>query len=171
MTTTNSPIANSQEAVFESQLEWYGVRPHVLVIACSDGRLQKSLDDFLHEHLNINDYDRLFAPGGPGAFTPDDAEPVRSAQFLQELRFLVRIHGVERIILVFHSAAEGGPNDSICGDYKRLWPSYDREGIAEKQEQDLVKVLDLMTRNFPGVALESFRAEVTAEHHVRFVAM
>ncbi len=162
---------SNAEPVFESQLEWYEVRPHVLVIACSDGRLQKSLDDFLHEHLNINDYDRLFAPGGPGAFTPDGEEPVRSAQFLQELRFLVKIHGVERIILVFHSAAEGGPNDSICGDYKRIWPEADRETIAQKQEEDLVKVLKLMRKNFPGVTLESFRAEVTVEHHVRFVGM
>ena len=159
------------DVLFQSEREWYPDRPHVLVIACSDGRLQKSLDDFLNDHLNITDYDRLFAPGGPGAFTPDGAEPVRSAQFLQELRFLVKIHGVERIILVFHSAAEGGPNDSICGDYKRLWPNCDRLQIAEKQDRDLVEVLELMGKNFPNVKIDSFRAEVTAELHVQFVRL
>lgn len=157
--------------VFESQLEWYPQRPHILVIACSDGRLQKSLDDFLHAHLGITDYDRLLAPGGPGAFTPDGVEPVRSAQFLQELRFLVRAHGVERIILVFHGAAEGGPDDSICGDYRRLWPEGSRDTIACQQEHDLVEVLELIVKNFPDVKIESFRAEVTAQHHVRFVEM
>ncbi|HEY3330070.1 MAG TPA: carbonic anhydrase [Capsulimonadaceae bacterium] len=159
------------EAVFESEIEWYPSRPHILVIACSDGRLQKSLDDFLHENMGVTDYDRLFAPGGPGAFTPDGVEPVRSAQFLQELRFLVRAHGIERIILVFHSAAEGGPVDSICGDYMRLFPGADQKKVADQQSRDLVEVIELISKNFPEVEIQSFRAEVTAKHHVRFVEL
>ena len=45
---------------FISANTWIIERPHVLVVACSDGRYQKPLDEFLREHLNIVDYDRMY---------------------------------------------------------------------------------------------------------------
>lgn len=37
--------------VYVSRARWDDERPGVLVIACSDGRLQENLDDFLTGHL------------------------------------------------------------------------------------------------------------------------
>ena len=55
--------------VYVSERRWSEERPRVLVVACSDGRLQEAVDDFLQNHLGILDYDRLYAPGGPGAYS------------------------------------------------------------------------------------------------------
>ena len=39
------------------QHQWQAVRPRVLVVACSDGRLQTATDDFLTDELGLTEYD------------------------------------------------------------------------------------------------------------------
>ena len=156
-------------AAFRSNLVWNQNRPHVLVVACSDGRLQSCLDDFLNSHLGITDYDRLFAPGGPGALARSAEEPLRSNQYFNELRFLANIHGVERVVLIFHSAAQDGPEAAVCGDYRRLWPLYTAEQVAEKQQEDLERVVKAIGYSFPAMHIHAFRAETLPDHHIQFV--
>jgi len=163
-------IASAQDsAEFKSSIVWNQNRPHILVVACSDGRLQRSLDDFLNSRLGIMDYDRLFAPGGPGALARSAEEPLRSNQYFNELQFLANIHGVERIVLVFHSAAPGGPEQSVCGDYRRLWPLFTAQQIAVKQEEDLHRVLKAIEQSFPTMQIYAYRAETLPDHHIQFV--
>ena len=102
MTDISSPA-------YTSQARWYAERPRVLAVCCSDGRLQKCMDEFLQNHLNISDYDRFYVPGGPGGLTPGGFEFLRATQYREDVAFLIRVHKVEDLFLIFHGAAPDGP--------------------------------------------------------------
>lgn len=87
---------------YTSRSQWNVERPRVLVACCSDERLQEAIDEFLQNHLHIRDYDRFYAPGGPGALTPGGYEFLRATQYRDDLAFLIRVHKVEELRLIFH---------------------------------------------------------------------
>jgi hypothetical protein len=146
---------------------WNHERPHTLVIACSDGRFQKDLDDFLHRELGIDHYDRLYIPGGPGGLAPTGIEFSRSHQLRTECRFLIAAHGIEHTVLVFHGPAAGGPDEAVCGDYRRKLPRASAHEIRLRQEQDAGDVL--ASGLWTGVDVVVYRCEVTADNTVTFV--
>ncbi len=157
-------------ARFVSRKRWSVTRPRTLVIACSDGRLQESLDDFLENHLGVTHYDRLYAPGGPGALAASGFEFLRADQFRRECAFLLEAHGTEEVVLVFHgAAADGGPDEAICADYKRKLPRQTGEAIAGQQEADVAEILRSAFGWKNEARIHIFRAEVTADQQVRFV--
>src|SRR6185295_19840569 len=84
---------------------WSVERPNVLVIACSDGRLQEMTDDFLGDDLGIKRYDRFYAPGGAGALASTGRDFSRARVMRQECRYLIDLHHVGRAILLFHGPA------------------------------------------------------------------
>src|SRR5688500_5046649 len=92
-------------------LQWNPARPRILVIACSDGRLQEATDDFLANHLGITHYDRLYVPGGAGGLSPSGRDFLRAQNLQRECRYLVEAHGVERLLALFHGPAPDGPAD------------------------------------------------------------
>src|SRR5262245_20796341 len=109
----NKTMANLHLA----QTAWNRQRPESLVVACSDGRLQENLDEFLEKSLGITDYDRLYAPGGPGALASrSGAELLRPGQFQRDCQFLLRAHGIQYLFLIFHGPAADGPEEAVCGD-------------------------------------------------------
>src|ERR1700710_1992926 len=119
MVQSNSKPTESLEAPFVSRQPWGKDRPRILIIACSDGRYQQPLDDFLNQHLGITHYDRLYAPGGPGALAHSTLSYFRGEQFRQESAFLIDAHNLEEIILIFHGPVEqGGPLEATCADYR-----------------------------------------------------
>lgn len=155
--------------IFQTSRQWKGQRPETLVIACSDGRLQEEVDEFLQRHLAINHYDRLYVPGGAGALATSDAERVRGDRFRSECQFLITAHGVERIILMFHGPAEDGPPEALCGDYNRRLPASSPAAIRRQQDLDAEQIWRDGLGD--GVRLEIYRCEVTADEFVRFVQM
>ena len=88
---------------------WSPDRPSTLVIACSDGRLQEATDEFLAHHLRVTRYDRFYVPGGAGALTASGRDFLRAQQIRRECRYLVELHGVRHIVMLFHSPAKDGP--------------------------------------------------------------
>ena len=157
------------ETVFTSRTTWNEKRPHVLVVACSDGRLQENVDDFLHNRLGIDSYDRLFIPGGPGAFAQSGHEFLRADQLRSECLFLLRAHLIEEVILIFHGAAPDGPRDSICADYSRKLPSHQPHQIRAQQEDDTQYLLERVFSPSQQLRVRVYRAEVQADLSVRFV--
>ena len=145
---------------------WNRQRPRTLVVACSDGRLQENLDDFLHRGLGIKHYDRLYAPGGGGALAPSGYDHVRAELFCRECKFLLRAHSVQDLILIFHGPTEDGPQEATCADYTRKLPGASALAIRQQQDQDAnaVKAIDW------GIAIKVhiFRCEVNAEDAVQF---
>jgi hypothetical protein len=162
-------------AAYSSQATWHPERPHILVIACSDGRLQESVDDFLHEHLGVGQYDRLYMPGGPGALAQSGQEILRSDQWRRESLFLLDVHDIREVVLIFHAAANDGPEGANCADYARKLPTQPMSHIRTQQEEDAVEVVQQVfsgsAYNAHPVSVRVFRAEVRADYRVQFVEM
>ncbi|MCW3097212.1 MAG: hypothetical protein JWL77_2830 [Chthonomonadaceae bacterium] len=143
-----------------------------MIIACSDGRYQQSLDDFLNHHLGITHYDRLYAPGGPGALAPSTFSYFRGEQFRQESAFLIDAHGLEEIIFIFHGPVEHeGPHEATCADYRRKMHNARTAEIYRQQEVDLQEAVKAVVKANKDLRMRAFRAEVRADMHVQFVPM
>jgi len=150
---------------------WNRQRPAALVIACSDGRLQENLDEFLHRGLGIAHYDRLYAPGGAGALASrsGSTELLRPGQFQRECQFLLRAHGIAELFLVFHGPAEDGPEEALCGDYRRKLPSFSASQYRKQQDEDAreLKRIDWGS----AVRVRAYRCEVRADNRIQFVEL
>src|SRR5215213_2300269 len=85
--------------MFESKTPYEPERIHAAAIYCSDGRVGDHFDDFLQNGLNLPRYDRLALPGGPAAQAETKME---HAAVIDELRFLVDVHGLQRVVLIQH---------------------------------------------------------------------
>jgi len=164
------PLAGDANIAYVSDCRWSVQRPRVLVIACSDGRLQEAVDDFLQNRLGILDYDRLYAPGGPGALASGGFELLRSDAFRRDCAFLVEAHGVEQVLLLFHGPAPGeGPALATCADYHRKAPRKTPDEHLAQQEADAAEILRSAFARHAHVQVLVYRAEVLSDHRVRFV--
>ncbi len=166
-----SALTEQNALVYTSQSRWTPERPRVLVACCSDGRLQEAIDEFLQNHLNICDYDRFYAPGGPGALTPGGYEFLRATQYRDDLAFLIRVHKVEELLLIFHGAAPDGPAEATCAHYHRVLPGVGAAAIREQQGQDLADLRLYLGGLRLTARVRAYRAEVMANRQVRFVLM
>lgn len=172
MAQNESPTVAAVAPPFVSAHLWQKERPHILIIACSDGRYQQSLDDFLNHHLGITHYDRLFAPGGPGALAPSTFSYFRGEQFRQESAFLIDAHSLEEIIFIFHGPVDHeGPNEATCADYRRKMHSARTTEIYRQQEVDLQEAVKAVVKANKDLRMRAFRAEVRADMHVQFVPL
>lgn len=154
---------------YTSQTTWNSNRPHVMVVACSDGRLQANIDDFLHNHLSIDSYDRFYVPGGPGALAKSGHEFLRNDQCWRECIFLIEAHKLEELIFVFHSGASPAQDCATCADYARKLPTMTPVQIRHQQEEDAHELEQRLREVAPGVRVRVFRAEVMDNNFVQFV--
>lgn len=146
---------------------WKEDRPRVLVVACSDGRLQEALDDFLHESLGIFEYDRLYLPGGPGALACSGYEYARSDRHRQEFRFLLEAHMIEEVLLIFHGPSMDGPEGAACADYRRSMGNVSISRIREEQAKDAREVLRTAF-GFLSPVTKIFYCEVQRDASIKF---
>lgn len=147
---------------------WAPIRPHTMVVACSDGRLQQATDEFLHSELGLGDFDRLYVPGGGGALSASDRDVLRAKQLRAECRYLVELHEVQRILLLFHGPAPGGPAESACADYRRKMPEAAPEVLREQQARDALDLLQLKNEWAAAANIEMYRCEVVSDHTIHF---
>jgi hypothetical protein len=149
---------------------WNVERPHRLVVACSDGRLHSALDLLVHQTCGTSDADRLYVPGGPGAFVQGTTDLFRSDRWWRELVFLVVAHSVTDVLLVFHGAAEEGPEEAVCADYRRRLPIATANDVREWQRRDAAAIRQLFENERAVThAQPSFVfAEVGRDHRIRF---
>ncbi len=153
--------------VYRGAGSWNSEPPRTLVVCCSDGRFQQEVDDFLNRHLGIARYDRLYLPGGAGALAASGIEFTRAHSLRRECQFLLTAHGIGQVIMLFHGPATDGPDEAICGDYRRLMPTSSAKEIRRRQEQDSIEILE--ERGWKNVAIRMYRCEVTADGVVQFV--
>ena len=156
---------------YTSDAHWSHARPQSLVICCSDGRLQKSADEFLQNRLGIFYYDKLYAPGGPAALAESSAPDTRAELFRSDMKFLFDAHAFSRIILLFHGAAGNGPADGVCAHYRRLIPDGSYDEVARRQAADKANVLRYLAATAPDLQVEAYRAEVLPDLRVQFVEL
>jgi carbonic anhydrase len=158
-------------SAFRSALRWDPTRPHVLVIACSDGRLQEPTDEFLSAALGIRQYDRLYVAGGGGALSASGKEYLRAQQLRRECKFLVQAHDVQEIVLLFHGPTVDGPAEAMCADYRRKLPALAVPKLRDQQQRDADELLTRRDEWAGSARVRVFRCETTANGGLEFVSL
>lgn len=87
---------------YQSPLHYEPRRIHAAAIYCSDGRVGEHFDDFLQNGLGLPRYDRVALPGGPACLAGHTEAHVQEGGVVEELRFLVDAHQLERVVLIAH---------------------------------------------------------------------
>jgi hypothetical protein len=156
---------------YVSDLRWDPTRPHILVIACSDGRLQERTDEFLTHSLGIRQYDRLYVAGGGGSLSPSGKDFLRAQQMRRECRFLVDAHEIEEIVLLFHGPAADGPPEAMCADYRRKLPQLSVSRLREQQERDAADLMAARVDWAGNARVRVYRCETHAGGDLEFVPL
>jgi hypothetical protein len=149
---------------------WTVERPHTLVVACSDGRLQEATDVFLGRELGLTQFDRFYVPGGGGALASSGRDFIRAQQLRRECAYLIELHSVARVVLLFHGPAANGPAAAVCADYRRkmAWASPDI--ILARQRQDSGELFERRDEWAGQAAVMSYRCDVHAAGEITFRA-
>jgi hypothetical protein len=141
----------------------------VLVVACSDGRLQEATDAFLANELGVVRYDRFYVPGGAGALVPSGYDFVRAQQMRRECRYLIQLHDIGRIVLLMHGPVAGGPAEGACADYRRKLPRASVEQLREQQRVDATQLLQQRAKWAGLASVVIYRCEVDVSGAIAFV--
>jgi hypothetical protein len=121
---------------FESSFPLDPQRIQAAAVYCSDGRLGEQVDDLMHRGLGLPRYDRLAVPGGAACLAGHFATYREEEGVVQQLRFLLTVHEVRRVVLIAH---EG------CAFYiERLRVSPLQ--MQSQQHDDLVKAIHRVHR-------------------------
>lgn len=89
-------------AVYPSAIPFSAQRIRAAAVYCSDGRFGEAVDDLLHNALALPRYDRLAIPGGAACLAGHFATYRESEGVFAQLRFLIDVHELERIVLIAH---------------------------------------------------------------------
>ncbi len=87
---------------YESPIKYDKARIHAAAMYCSDGRVGEHFDDFLQNALSLPRYDRISLPGGPACLAGHPQTTLEEQGVLDELKFLVEVHKLKRIVLIAH---------------------------------------------------------------------
>ena len=150
-------------------LRWTPARPNALVIACSDGRLQEATDAFLAREFKITRYDRFYVPGGGGALASSGTDSARAQQMCAECKYLVDLHAVRRVILLFHGPSADGRIEAACADYRRKLPWANLAQLRAQQEADAVDLLKRRREWASEADVLLYRCEVDSAGQLTFV--
>jgi hypothetical protein len=142
---------------FTSSIPFDEARIRAAAITCSDGRYGEQMDEFLHERLRLPRYDRLAIPGGPACLSGRLAVFWEGRSVEQQLEFLCRVHGLERLVLIAHQS---------CAFY-RDWLKVAPAEIESQQTDDLYRAGAVARRVSAALVVEAYLARRT-EALVRF---
>jgi hypothetical protein len=155
----------------DAHRKWSPDRPHTLVIACSDGRLQEQTDAFLTHQLRLAGFDRFYVPGGGGALASSGRDFTRADHLRRECAYLIQLHEISRVILLFHGPSATGPAHAVCADYKRKLPWASPEMLREQQTRDAVDLLQRRDQWAGQAEVTAYRCEIDMSHHISFVPL
>jgi hypothetical protein len=148
---------------------WSPARPNVLVVACSDGRLQEATDAFLASQLGIARYDRFYVPGGAGALAASGYDLARAQQMRRECRYLIDLHQVTQVVLLMHGPVPGGALEAACADYRRKLPRASVDELRGQQATDAGQLLRQRHKWAGRAQVVVYRCEIALDGGVTFV--
>jgi len=148
------------KAAYECRIPYERSRIRAAAIYCSDGRVGEHFDDFLQNGLNLPRYDRVALPGGPACLAGHPQAHLEEQGVVDELKFLVEVHGLTRLVLVAH---EG------CAFYGTRLDLKERR-MELVQKADLVRAAAFAQRVTGVNAVEAYFARL-AEGGIRFEAV
>jgi hypothetical protein len=147
--------------VYESLARFDENRIRAAAVYCSDGRFGEHFDDFLHNSLALPRYDRLAAPGGAACLAGHFLAFREEEGLIEQLRFLVKVHGLERVVLVAHQD---------CAYYtERLHVSPLQ--METQQREDMQTAAGRIRSLAPGLLVESFFARKQLDGTIRFESL
>jgi hypothetical protein len=136
-------------------------RVHAVAIYCSDGRYGDHIDQFLHLHLGLPNYDRLAIAGGPAWLTyRSSASLIQYGMVRDQLDFLVEAHVLRRAVLIAHYG---------CAYYLRRY-ARDPDSVLSTQIQDLHDAAETMRTWYRALQVEIYLARA-ADGRVQFEAI
>jgi len=142
---------------YESSIAYTPARIRAAAIYCSDGRVGEHFDDFLQNGLGLPRYDRVALPGGAACLAGHPQAHLEEQGVVDELKFLVEVHGLKRVVLVAH---EG------CAFYCSRLELKDRR-LELVQRADLVRAAASVRRVTGLDAVEGYFARLN-EGRIRF---
>ncbi|MCL4741372.1 MAG: hypothetical protein KJZ54_04135 [Phycisphaerales bacterium] len=147
----------SKPGGYESRIAYEAARIRAAAVYCSDGRVGEHFDDFLQNGLGLPRYDRVALPGGPACLAGHPQAHLEEQGVVDELRFLVEVHGLKRIVLIAHQG---------CAFYgTRL--SLGEPRLELVQRADLVRAAAFVHRVTGVERIEGYFARLV-EDRVRF---
>jgi hypothetical protein len=124
--------------------------PDALGVCCSDGRFASQCVRFADEGLGIDCCDWVMIPGGPACLGDHAAAADLRLEAVKQIEFLVRAHGVERIILIAHED---------CGYYRQtlglVGPSQRR-----RQHDDIARAVERLDETLGPIDIDAYEARV-----------
>jgi hypothetical protein len=151
--------------------QWARARSRTLVVACSDGRLQEATDAFLADELGLTEYDRFYMPGGGGALAASGRDFIRAQQLRRECQYLVKLHDIERVLLLFHGPSSDGPADATCADYRRKLTGASPAVIRARQARDASELLERREEWAGRAAVSAYWCDVGPTLQITFREM
>lgn len=139
----------AMETIFTSTQPFEPHRVHGIAIYCSDGRYGDHIDEFLHRHLGLPNYDRMAIAGGPAWLSyRSSASLVQFGLVRDQLDFLVKAHQLTRAVLIAHYG---------CAYYLNRHPG-DADSILPVQIQDLRDVATTLRSWHSSLQVETYLA-------------
>ncbi len=146
---------------FESSVRFDANRIRAAAVYCSDGRFGDQFDELMQTALKLPRYDRLAVPGGAACLANHFATYREEEGVAEQLRFLIRVHGLERVVLIAHED---------CAFYtQRL--NVSPLQLESQQREDMKKAVRRVRSLGPNVLVHAFFARKTWDRTVHFEAV
>lgn len=154
-----NPQENS--AAYQSPGRFDESRIRAAAIYCSDGRYGDHFDDFLHNALQLPRYDRLAMPGGPACLAGHFLAYSEEQALVEQLRFLVKAHGIERVVLIAHQD---------CAFYSERLHVYPLQ-LEARQREDIETAVGRVRSVSSGLQVDRFFARKCPDGTIRFESL
>lgn len=143
---------------FQSSICYEPSRIGAAAVYCSDGRFGDHFDELMHVALGLPRYDRLAVPGGAACLARHFVAYREEDGVIEQLRFLVDVHGLERVVLIAH---EG------CAFYsERLHISPLQ--LEFQQREDMKKAVGTVRSIGPHLTIDAYFARQAWDGKIQF---
>ena len=153
--------SNTGQPFFESSVKYDADRIQAAAVYCSDGRFGEQFDDLMHNALGLPHYDRLAVPGGAACLARHFAIYREEDGVSEQLRFLVKVHELERVVLIAHQ-------DCAFYTHRLQISPLQRE---TQQREDLQKAVERVRSIGPSLAIDTFFAHKKRNGTIHFEAI
>ena len=150
--------AEGKTSFYESSVPFDAAWVRAAAVYCSDGRFGEQFDELMQVGLGLPGYDRLAVPGGAACLARHFAIYREEEGVSEQLRFLVQVHGLERVVLIAHED---------CAFYsKRL--NVSPLQLESQQHEDMQKAVQRVRSIGPNLLVEAFFARKKFNGDVHF---
>ena len=146
------------QVFFESSVCFDCRRIRAAAVYCSDGRLGDQFDELMHGALKLPRYDRLAVPGGAACLASHFAIYREAEGVAEQLRFLVQVHDLERVVLIAHQD---------CAFYTQRLKVSPLQ-LESQQREDMKKAVRRVRSIGPNLRIDVFFARQNWEGAVQF---